>query len=242
VWASVNPGGDLNADGGRVPIRYSKGEGAKIYRAGAGGIEVRTDAVAQELPAGVSADAAKKKKSKSGSGRGSGFGSAGTRTAAQAMMAAAAAREMISSLSDETVVIFTDGACKGNPGPAGSGAWIKLTDGRTAEVSRSLGTATNNVGELAAVGLALDVLDEAEVPLGAPVALFTDSKYTNGVLCMNWKAKANRELILGLKQRVKERTGLTVHWIAGHVGVDGNERADALANRGVAGVSELRWL
>lgn len=236
VWVETDSAGQPIVKSGRVPMRYSASEGAKIYGAGASRVEIQASTAA-DLPEGISADApAAARKT-----RGSGFGKAGTRTKAQAVLAAAAARELIGSLPADTVVVFTDGACKGNPGPAGSGAWVRLPDGRTAEMSRSLGSATNNVGELTAVGLALDALEEAEVPPEAPVALFTDSQYSNGVLCQGWKAKANRELILGLRVRIEARPGLTVHWIAGHVGVDGNERADALANDGVAGISRTVW-
>ncbi len=238
VWARVGADGGLDVDGGRVPIRYSPSEGAKIYRAGASRIEASSDAPVQ-LPDGISADA--KGKGGGKKGKSSGFGSAGTRTAAQAAMAASAARQLITGLPQGTAIAFTDGACKGNPGPAGAGACVQLPDGRRAELSLSLGTATNNVGELTAVGLALDALDHAEWPADAPVALFSDSKYANGVLTQGWKAKANRELILGLRERLSARPGLDFHWIAGHVGVDGNERADALANDGVAGRTETRW-
>jgi ribonuclease HI len=236
IWAEVGEDGALKATGGRVAIRYSRAAGAKIYRAGASRVTV-SEGPAVDLDAGVSADAKSGAKKK----RGSGFGSAGTRTKAQAAMAAAAARELIASLSDDTVLAFTDGSCRGSPGPAGAGAWVRLPDGRVAEVSESLGRATNNVGELTAVGLVLDVLEAAEVDPTTAIALFSDSQYTNGVLTQNWKAKANRELILGLRERLKGWPNLAVHWIAGHVGVDGNERADALANAGVDGVSETRW-
>ena len=97
----------------------------------------------------------------------------------------------------------------------------------------ALGRATNNVGELTAVGLALDLCDEAGVADGVSVEVLTDSKYTHGVLTKGWKAKANAELIASLKARIKKRT-VRLHWIAGHAGIDGNERADALANQGVA--------
>jgi ribonuclease HI len=75
----------------------------------------------------------------------------------------------------------------------------------------------------------------------ARVELFSDSSYVNGVLCKGWKAKANKELIVGLRERLKARPNVTIHWIAGHVGVDGNEKADVLANAGVAGKTARKW-
>ncbi len=135
----------------------------------------------------------------------------------------------------ERIEIFTDGACKGNPGPAGAGAVVKLADGRVLEDSRSCGVATNNVGELTAIDMALDLLEGAGVDPQAGVALFTDSSYAIGVLQKGWKAKANRELILGLRARLKGWPGLSLNWVPGHSGVPENERADQLAVAGCVG-------
>jgi ribonuclease HI len=156
-------------------------------------------------------------------------------------MARDAARALLDSLPPETVRVFTDGACRGNPGPAGSGAVVLLPDGRCGEASRALGHATNNVGELTAIDLALDLLEGASVPESTPIALFTDSSYSNGVLTRGWKAKANRELIEGLRERLGRWPNLVVHWLAGHVGIPENERADVLANAGVDGVTRTDW-
>ncbi len=226
IWAEIGADGVLVAAGGRTPIRYSDKAGAKIYRAGLSRVEV-TDRSPRELPPGASADAQKK-----ATGRGSGFGSAGTRTKSQATAALKDAKDRIAALPDSTHLAFTDGACQGNPGPAGAGAVVKLADGRVLEASRALGMATNNVGELTAVDMALDLLEEAEVSSDAAVALFTDSKYTLGVLTQGWKAKANRELILGLRERLAGWPNFRIEWVAGHVGVAENERADELAVRG----------
>ena len=226
IWAEVGADGVLLAQGGRTPIRYSDKAGAKVYRAGLSRIEV-VDRTPVSLEAGVSADAAKAKKSK-----GSGFGSAGTRTAGQAAAAKQDARTRIDALPATTHIVFTDGACQGNPGPAGAGAVVKLADGRVLEDSRALGIATNNVGELTAVDMALDLLEGAGVDNQAEIALFTDSKYTLGVLTQGWKAKANRELILGLRERLASWPNFEIQWVAGHVGLPENERADALAVQG----------
>ncbi|MCB9686538.1 MAG: reverse transcriptase-like protein [Alphaproteobacteria bacterium] len=146
-------------------------------------------------------------------------------------------KERLARLSPDTTRCFTDGACKGNPGPAGSGAVVELPDGRRAEAARALGRATNNVAELTAIGMAIDLLEAAEITPISPVVIFTDSSYAEGVLKKGWKAKANTELILELRQRLRGRSGTRLEWVAGHVGVAGNERADQLANAGVAGRS-----
>lgn len=239
VWVETDASGALKSDKGRVAMRYSDKAGAKLYRATVGNVAVMKTTTPVELPAGASADA--KKSSKGGKKKGSGFGSAGTRTAGQAAMARADAKEKLAALSAETHRIFTDGGCRGNPGPAGSGVRAELADGRVAEVCRSLGRGTNNIAELTAIDIALDVLDEAEVPGEAPVAIFSDSDYVNGVLTRGWKAKKNTELILGLRARLKKRPGVEIVWVAGHAGIAGNERADALATLGVSGKSQMKW-
>ena len=208
-----------------------------MYRAGASRVEVEDGAPVEELAAGKSADAAK---SERGSGRGSGFGKAGTRTAAQAAMAADEARKQIAALEGKAIIAFSDGACRGNPGPAGSGAYVQLPNGHAWEASLHLGRATNNVAELTAIDLVLDVLEDAGVGADADVVVFSDSSYANGVLVKNWKAKANQALIAELRDRLQTWPNLRLTWIAGHVGVDGNERADELANRGVEGISDRR--
>lgn len=236
VWAESDMAGTPHIDGGRRAIRYSDAAGATIYRATArdvrdagGAALVLPDGVAATpKPAGASTSSATRS-----SGRGSGFGSANTRSSAQADAAATDARTRIAALPAGTVLAFTDGACTGNPGPAGSGAVVKLADGRTVEASRALGSATNNIGELTAIAMALDLLDQHDVTLAAPVAIFTDSQYAIGVLAKGWKAKANVELIADIKARLKSRRATQLHWVAGHVGVAENERADELAREGV---------
>lgn len=253
VWARVDGAGNLAEDGGRVEVRYQARSGAKVYRAGAARVELIDGAPTETLDDGVPVpDAQRSGGSAAGTGRGSaeragkagtpgGFGKAGTRTAAQAAMAVEAARRLIDALSGEAVLCFTDGACKGNPGPAGSGAAVWLPSGERGEAAKSLGRATNNVAELTAIELALELLDERKVPATAKGAIFTDSAYAHGVLARGWKAKANAQLVERVRSMLEARPDLELHWIAGHVGIEGNERADALANEGVAGVTSRRW-
>ncbi len=230
VWVEVGPDGQPKVAGGRVPVRYSPKEGVKVYRAGVRNIELTGSAV-EDLPPAISADDAPSK-GRTRASRASGFGSAGTRTKAQAQAAAAAAGDLVASFSRHAAVCFTDGACKGNPGPAGAGAVVRLPDGERLEAHRALGRATNNVGELSAIGLACELLDRVGFDKASPVEILTDSKYSHGVLALGWKAKANKELIDGVKAQLAQRKH-RIHWIAGHVGIDDNERADALANLGV---------
>jgi ribonuclease HI len=123
---------------------------------------------------------------------------------------------------------FTDGACSGNPGPAGSGVVLVEPGGKLHEGLEYLGDATNNVAELTAILRALEWM-----PADAgPVVVHTDSQYAIGVLQKGWKAKANQELVAHVKRVVQER-GALLRYVPGHEGVPLNERADELAREAI---------
>jgi len=231
VWAEVGPTGELVVQGGRVPIRYSDKAGAKIYNASGNNVSRIDGEKPRELEAGQAAP--DRPAAASTSSRGSGFGSAGRRTQAQEAAARQLTASQIEALPEGTHICFTDGACKGNPGPAGAGAVVKLADGRLMEEGRFLGVATNNVGELTAIGMALDLLEQAMVSREDHVVIFTDSSYSRGVLTQGWKAKANKELIELIKVRLSVWSRLKINWVAGHAGIPENERADELAGQAV---------
>lgn len=140
----------------------------------------------------------------------------------------------------QTVEIFTDGACKGNPGIGGWGAWLKMG---TAEKELFGGEAntTNNRMELLAVIEALSALKKP-----CSVVVFTDSQYVqkgisewiHGWKARGWKTAAKAPVKnVDLWQRLDAATAthrIDWQWVKGHAGHPGNERADQLANRGVA--------
>ena len=130
----------------------------------------------------------------------------------------------------ETIVIHTDGACSGNPGPAGIGVHIVRPD-RVTEISEFIGEATNHVAELRAILRGLEALDEGERE--RRIHLYTDSGWSLGVLIGGWKAKKNVVLIDKIKARLPEFPNLELLKVRGHAGLDGNEDADALATKAV---------
>ena len=138
------------------------------------------------------------------------------------------------------VTVYTDGACKGNPGPGGWGAWLSA-DGHEKELCGGEALTTNNRMELTAVIEAL-----ASLKRSCEVTIHTDSEYVrkgitewiHGWKQRGWKT-ADRKPVKNaeLWQRLDALRALhTVHWrwVKGHSGNAGNERADALANRGAA--------
>lgn len=141
------------------------------------------------------------------------------------------------------VTIYTDGACKGNPGPGGWGAWLRY-GAHEKEMWGGAAQTTNNRMELTAVIEALRVLKRR-----CSVAVYTDSEYVrNGMLTWihNWKRRGwrtadnkpvkNAELWQQLDMLVSQHH-VTWYWVKGHAGDPGNERADALANRGISSAS-----
>jgi ribonuclease HI len=141
-----------------------------------------------------------------------------------------------------SVVIYTDGACKGNPGPGGWGALLSY-DGRERELFGGEPLTTNNRMELTAVIRALEALNRA-----CDIDLYTDSQYVkqgietwihgwkrNGWRTADRKPVKNAELWREL-DALAQRHSIRWHWVKGHADTEGNVRADALANRGVGAV------
>ena len=142
----------------------------------------------------------------------------------------------------EAVVIYTDGACKGNPGPGGWGAWLRWGEPEKEMFGGEPLTTTHRM-ELTAVIEALAALKRS-----TPVAVYTDSEYVkNGITTWikGWKSRGwrtadgkpvkNQELWQRLDALVSQHQ-VSWHWVRGHTGDPGNERADELANRGCASV------
>jgi ribonuclease HI len=137
------------------------------------------------------------------------------------------------------VEAFTDGACRGNPGAGGWGVVLQ-SGGRVKELCGGEPNTTNNRMELTAAIRALEALREP-----CRVALYTDSTYVkNGITVWlaSWQARgwrtANRKPVKNQDLWVElaaaaGRHQVDWHWVKGHAGHPGNERADELANQGL---------
>ncbi len=137
------------------------------------------------------------------------------------------------------VVIYTDGACSGNPGPGGWGAVLRYGD-TVKELKGGEALTTNNRMELTAATQALNALKRP-----CEIDLHTDSQYVkNGLTSwiQGWKKNgwrtADRKPVKNVElwqalELARERHKVTLHWVKGHAGHPENERADELARRGM---------
>lgn len=208
VLARVKEDGTFAAEGGRVEIRYKPTDG-RAYQAGVRNLELVAgeallpdDACApgEKVPSKSEQKATKKEK----------------------------AAASIAAVPKDAWTVYADGACSGNPGPAGLGIVLVAPGGKIAEGFEYLGTATNNIAELTAILRAAEYL-----PASATAVLHTDSQYSIGVLTKGWKAKANQELIANVKKALAARPTWRIVYVPGHAGVPLNERADELAREAV---------
>ena len=135
--------------------------------------------------------------------------------------------------------IYTDGACRGNPGPGGWGALLIYKDADKTIYGGEKNT-TNNRMEMTAIIEALKI-----VKMDCDITLYTDSKYVmDGITkwLPNWKKKGwmtsnkkpvkNKDLWQVLEESISKHN-IEWRWVKGHAGIPGNEKADELANQGI---------
>jgi ribonuclease HI len=217
VLARCDAQGKLIAEGGRVEIRYKPGD-ARAYHAALRNLAEVPGA--EVLPDDTCPPATP----------------AGPRAGEPRRGGKAAADGRAPVHEEGAIIVYADGACSGNPGPAGVG--IVLIDGKARrELSHYLGEATNNIAELTAIELAAREIEARD----RAVRMHTDSQYAIGVLQKGWKAKANVELIARVKTVLKEFRDFQLHYVRGHSGVPLNERADTLAVEAVKTRASSGW-
>ncbi len=223
VYAEVDDAGEYITAKGLVNTKFNSSEDAKVYTVHSSNLAL------EEGPA--TAGAKKKKPSVKKSGAKKSSASAGS----DIVIEEAAGPKVVSDVVPSElktlapppvgiVEIYTDGACTGNPGPCSYGMLRREGDAYF-EVSQWLGHGTNNIGELWAIKVAVEELEDRD----AKVLIHTDSSYSIGVLSKGWKAKANVSLITEIKGLLADCSDVTFVKVKGHSGLPLNERADRLA-------------
>ncbi|HMI83601.1 MAG TPA: ribonuclease H [Polyangiaceae bacterium] len=212
VYARAKPDGTLLVQGNRVDVCYTPNT-SRLYKA-------RSTNLVREEPPTVLPDETCAPRPDSAAR----LKNAAVRAISKKPMQSTA----IPKAPKDAIIAYADGACSGNPGPAGLG--IVVIDATTkTEISEHLGQGTNNIAELTAIERVLDTVEDTARPL----VIHTDSAYAIGVLSKGWKAKANIALIERVRERLVKRPGTTLVHVRGHAGIELNERADELAREAV---------
>jgi ribonuclease HI len=201
VYARVAEDGALAPDArGRVEIRYRL-DASQSYQAAARNLEPLPDEPAHADPEAAPAPSPP----------------------------AAPRRQTAPAPPGDAIIVYTDGACTGNPGPMGIGV-VLLAGSRRKEISEYLGPrGTNNIAELTAIERALESIKDRQ----RTVIVHSDSAYAIGVIGMGWKAKLNTELVERIRALARRFHDLRFVKVSGHAGVVENERCDELAREAI---------
>lgn len=210
VLARAKSDGSFEIDGGRVEIRYNPDD-PRAYRASLANLKLADGAAPLPDETCVSAAYVPMRPPKAAGPKGG------------------AAPAPITDGRGRTWIAYTDGACSGNPGPAGAGVVVINPKGAIFESFEWLGNATNNVAELTAIMRALEAIPATAEDL----VIHTDSQYAIGVLTKGWRPKANQQLIADIRRLLTTRRNVRIVYVPGHAGVPMNERADALAREAI---------
>lgn len=216
VLARVDAQGNLEAKDGRVEIRY-KPQAKRAYHALAANLSPVDTQVMPDAHCELSTNTSTSK----------------TRSAPKRPTETP---NPPSAPQGNEVLVYADGACRGNPGPAGAGV-VMLWDDEGKELSEYLGEGTNNIAELTAILRALESLP----PGRRPVHIYTDSTYSIGMLTKGWKPRANQDLIASIRALLRKTPDVSFFYVRGHVGVPLNERADELATAAARAKRSQPW-
>jgi len=223
VWLEIDEQGDfVKDDKGLVPMRYKVEDADRTYSASTRSIgdpvedTEPVDGESSEKAASTQASSSTKKSTSAPAPDDAGACLVSTQTP----------DELLSEPPppEGVIEVYTDGACQGNPGPCSYGVVIRYGP-HYKEISQYLGHGTNNIAELTAIKVALESFKRRDLP----VRLHTDSSYSIGAITQGWKTKANKELILGLRDLAQSFEDLEFIKVKGHAGIPLNERADSIA-------------
>lgn len=221
VLARCDASGELVSNEGRVEVRYKPNDG-RAYLAGASNLTPPAGAPKIEPDSFCGPGEAVQKSAKA------------AKSSKKKAETTATAPE---KPEGDEVLVYADGACSGNPGPAGVGAVAMWAD-QTRELSEYIGEATNNIAELTGILRAVELAHE----VGRPLRLYTDSQYSIGVLTKGWKVKANKELVAKVREALDAHPDTRLFHVRGHQGVRLNEHADELAVRAVQDRKSTGWV
>ncbi|CAG2237097.1 unnamed protein product [Mytilus edulis] len=166
------------------------------------------------------------------------LGSSKSRSEEQAFQGKTIILEKIHQLKKNTTLAFTDGSCKGNPGPCGAGAAILISNS-TEHVELTQPVSNRGsilLGELVAIKLVIDFLIIPNNRKNTEsIKIFSDSQSAIGILTLNWKSdnygKTIHDIKIGILALKSEGIIVSIEWTPGHADIQGNELADQLAKK-----------
>ena len=160
------------------------------------------------------------------------YGAAGKRSEDQRSAAVKKTMDTIAGLPEGSTIAFTDGSSIGNPGPAGAGAVIWEKDGEDmANLSFYLGENTNQGAEIWAIGGVIEFLMDKRIP--KKLHIFSDSEFAINCVQRKWYTNKHFVMVEAVRERMKQINATIIfHHVAGHAGIEANEKADKLAKQG----------
>lgn len=164
------------------------------------------------------------------------LGSSKSRTTDQQVEARTTVQTLVQECNVNAIIAFTDGSCKGNPGPCGSGACIYLPNVDQPVCLKKPVTNRGSIllGELVAIHIALEfTLNEIKKRQVSGITIFSDSQSAIGILTLGWTATSHKHSVRDIKMSMIElqqnNINVDIKWTPGHADIKGNNIADELA-------------